>query len=198
MFSSHELDTVERVCSRVVILHKGRVVANDSIDNLRTLMSLPNLEGIFAQLAIEQDTAGIARAIPRVHGGVVPEERRQFRILYRDFLRRIVDLEVLSSHGDVERLLVQFAAMLAAFSSTFLIVFGPKYVTGSDAHARAAIHGDLEFLVATTMAVAGLFSVLAWNTVLPDRRDCLILVCCRSVPARCFSRRSRRWPARWA
>ena len=61
VFSSHELETVERVSSHVVILHQGRVVANDSIDNLRALMSLPNLEGIFAQLAIEQDTAGITR-----------------------------------------------------------------------------------------------------------------------------------------
>ncbi len=47
LFSSHELDTVERVSSRIVILHKGRVVANDSIEHLRTLMSLPTLEGIF-------------------------------------------------------------------------------------------------------------------------------------------------------
>jgi predicted permease len=105
----------------------------------------------------------------------MPEERRQFRILYRDFLRRIVDLDVLSSHGDIQKLLVQLAAMLAAFSSTFVLVFGTKYINGSDAHARIAIRADMEFLVATTMAVAGLFSVLAWNTVLPDRRDCLIL-----------------------
>jgi ABC-2 type transport system ATP-binding protein len=61
MFSSHELETVERVSARVIILHKGRVVANDSIGNLRSLMSLPNLEGIFAQVAVEQDTAGITR-----------------------------------------------------------------------------------------------------------------------------------------
>jgi ABC-2 type transport system ATP-binding protein len=61
MFSSHELETVERVSARVIILHKGRVVANDSIERLRTLMSLPTLEGIFAQLALEQDTAGIAQ-----------------------------------------------------------------------------------------------------------------------------------------
>jgi len=61
LFSSHELETVERVCSRVVILHKGRVVANDSIQQLRALMSLPTLEGIFSQLAIEQDTAAITR-----------------------------------------------------------------------------------------------------------------------------------------
>ncbi len=63
LFSSHELETVERVSARVVILHKGRVVANDSIDGLRTLMALPTLEGIFAQLAVEQDTAGITRQL---------------------------------------------------------------------------------------------------------------------------------------
>jgi ABC-2 type transport system ATP-binding protein len=63
LFSSHELETVERVSSRVVILHKGRLVANDSIDHLRELMSLPTLEEIFSQLAIEQDTAGITREI---------------------------------------------------------------------------------------------------------------------------------------
>jgi len=63
IFSSHELETVERVSASVIILHKGRVVANDSIANLRTLMSLPTLEGIFAQLAVEQDTAGITREL---------------------------------------------------------------------------------------------------------------------------------------
>src|ERR1035441_4176470 len=56
LFSSHEMETVERVCSRIVILHKGRVVADDSIEQLRALMSLPTLEEIFSQLAIEQDT----------------------------------------------------------------------------------------------------------------------------------------------
>ena len=63
LFSSHELETVERVCSRVVILHKGRAVANDSIEKLRELMSLPKLEDIFSQLAIEQDTEGITREL---------------------------------------------------------------------------------------------------------------------------------------
>jgi ABC-2 type transport system ATP-binding protein len=63
LFSSHELETVERVSLRVVILHKGRLVANDSIERLRELMSLPTLEEIFSQLAIERDTAGITREI---------------------------------------------------------------------------------------------------------------------------------------
>lgn len=63
LFSSHELDVVERVCSRVVILHRGKVVADDSIERLRSLMSLPTLESIFAQLAVDQDTAAISRQI---------------------------------------------------------------------------------------------------------------------------------------
>jgi ABC-2 type transport system ATP-binding protein len=63
LFSSHELDTVERVCSHVVILHRGKLVADDSIENLRSLMKLPTLEAIFSQLAVEQDTDSIARQI---------------------------------------------------------------------------------------------------------------------------------------
>ena len=63
LFSSHELETVERVCSHVVILSRGKIVADDSIERLRTLMAVPNLEGIFSQLAVEQDTAAISREI---------------------------------------------------------------------------------------------------------------------------------------
>ena len=63
LFSSHELETVERVCSHVVILHRGKVVADDSIEHLRTLMAVPTLEGIFEQLAMEQDTTAISREI---------------------------------------------------------------------------------------------------------------------------------------
>lgn len=63
LFSSHELETVERVCSHVVILHRAKVVADDSIERLRTLMALPTLEEIFSQLAVEQDTAAVSREI---------------------------------------------------------------------------------------------------------------------------------------
>lgn len=63
LFSSHELETVERVCSHVVILNRGKIVADDSIEHLRTLMATPTLEGIFSQLAVEQDTAAISRDI---------------------------------------------------------------------------------------------------------------------------------------
>lgn len=63
LFSSHELDTVERVSSRVVILHKGKIVADDSIDRLRSLLELPSLEAIFSQLTVAQDPLSSARQI---------------------------------------------------------------------------------------------------------------------------------------
>jgi ABC-2 type transport system ATP-binding protein len=63
LFSSHELETVERISAHVVILHRAHVVADDSIEHLRELMALPTLEDIFSQLAVEQDTAALSREI---------------------------------------------------------------------------------------------------------------------------------------
>ena len=63
LFSSHELATVEHLCSHVVILHRGKVVADDSIERLRVLMAAPTLEGIFSQLAVEQDSEAVSREI---------------------------------------------------------------------------------------------------------------------------------------
>jgi ABC-2 type transport system ATP-binding protein len=68
LFSSHELEAVERVCSHIVILCRGRIVADDSIEHLRKLMALPTLEGIFHQLAVDQDTAAISRDIANLIG----------------------------------------------------------------------------------------------------------------------------------
>jgi ABC-2 type transport system ATP-binding protein len=43
-------------------------VADDTIERLRTLMSVPTLEGIFQQLAVEQDTGAISREIADLVG----------------------------------------------------------------------------------------------------------------------------------
>ena len=61
LYSSHVLEVVEKVCTRVIILHNGRVRADESVTELRALMNLPTLEEIFSQLVIEQDTGEIAR-----------------------------------------------------------------------------------------------------------------------------------------
>jgi ABC-2 type transport system ATP-binding protein len=65
-YSSHVLEVVEKVCSRVLILRKGRVVANDSVEHLRELMHQPSLEGVFAQLTAEQERVNVADRILEV------------------------------------------------------------------------------------------------------------------------------------
>ncbi len=66
IYSSHVLEVVEKLCSRVMILHRGRSVANDRVEHLRDLMKLPSLEEIFRELAMEEDTAKVAKDIVEV------------------------------------------------------------------------------------------------------------------------------------
>ena len=63
LYSSHVLEVVEKVCSRVIIIHKGCIVADDSVDNLRELMKLPSLEEIFNQLVVHLDTKKVASGL---------------------------------------------------------------------------------------------------------------------------------------
>jgi ABC-2 type transport system ATP-binding protein len=61
--SSHVLEVVEKVCSTVLILRKGQVVAYDSIHRLREIMNQQSLEGVFAQLAEVEDGETVAHRI---------------------------------------------------------------------------------------------------------------------------------------
>lgn len=66
LYSSHVLEVVEKVATRVIILHQGRVVANGSVDELRNMMTLPSLEQIFTQLVDQRDSAEVASGILEV------------------------------------------------------------------------------------------------------------------------------------
>jgi ABC-2 type transport system ATP-binding protein len=66
LYTSHVLELIEKQCSRVMILHQGRLVANDRVEQLRELMKLPSLEEIFRQLVVEEDTARVAKDIVQV------------------------------------------------------------------------------------------------------------------------------------
>ena len=63
IYSSHVLEVTEKVCSKVIILHKGTIAANDSVENLRQLMNLPSLAEIFSQLVVPEDTGAVAGRI---------------------------------------------------------------------------------------------------------------------------------------
>ena len=66
LYSSHVLDVLEKVCSRVLILNKGRVAAHDTIEHLRQSMHESSLEGIFGHLVREQDHHTVAGHILEV------------------------------------------------------------------------------------------------------------------------------------
>jgi CubicO group peptidase (beta-lactamase class C family) len=100
----------------------------------------------------------------------------QFRVLYREFLFRMVDLELLSAHalGDSNRLLGQFASLLIFLS----LLFSIPAMGFSGGGPSAQVFGPFipeHFLIATTMLVVGLFAVLSWDSTFPDRRDVLVL-----------------------
>jgi hypothetical protein len=104
-------------------------------------------------------------------------EKLQFRVLYRQFLFRMVDLELLSTsaHGDISGLLGRIAGLLVFFS--FGIAFGALLF---NRHMRpellqAILWSTEHRLISTTMLVVGLFSVLSWDSIFPDRRDVLVL-----------------------
>lgn len=66
LYTSHILEVIEKACSRVMILHRGRVAANDRVERLRDLMKLPSLEQIFRELVVEEDTERVAKDIVQV------------------------------------------------------------------------------------------------------------------------------------
>jgi CubicO group peptidase (beta-lactamase class C family) len=104
----------------------------------------------------------------------------QFRVLYREFLFRIVDLELLSAHaeGDSRTLLGQFASLLLFVSLVLAAYAGVWSASVGSAPPLVRLIGAWgieHFLIATTMLVVGLFAVLSWESTFPDRRDVLVL-----------------------
>lgn len=113
------------------------------------------------------------------------DERRQFRTLVRHFAYRFVDHESLAAEGDLAQTAIHLVALLAALG--FLIgcaiaieyFFAPPQFSWEE---RRLLAGPFQqFLVSLTMAVTGLVTVFIWDSLFPDRRDCLGIT---SLPVR--------------
>lgn len=66
LYISHVLETVEQVCDRVIVIGKGRLLADAVPQELIALKGLPSLESVFAQLVEQQDTRATAERIVEV------------------------------------------------------------------------------------------------------------------------------------
>lgn len=65
-YCSHVLEVVDKVCSKLIVLSKGRVIANDSPARLREASGKTSLESTFSHLVEEVDTEKIADEILQV------------------------------------------------------------------------------------------------------------------------------------
>ena len=63
VFSSHVLEVVEQVCTRVVILKDGHIVGHDSVASLRNTLKLPSLDAVFAMLVHEDNVEARTNAL---------------------------------------------------------------------------------------------------------------------------------------
>ena len=66
LYISHVLEVVEQICNRVIVIARGRILADAPPAELKTSLQLANLESVFAQLVQQQDTRARARAIVEV------------------------------------------------------------------------------------------------------------------------------------
>src|SRR5580700_10138006 len=63
LYISHVLEVVELVCHRVIVIAKGKILADAPPSELRASLQLANLESVFAQLVQQKDTQSVAREL---------------------------------------------------------------------------------------------------------------------------------------
>ncbi len=63
LYSTHLLEVAETLCRRVLILHEGRLVADDSVENLRRLSQQPSLEAVFSARVLDERPDETARRL---------------------------------------------------------------------------------------------------------------------------------------
>src|ERR1700760_1192912 len=63
LYISHVLEVVELVCHRVIVIAKGKILADAPPAALKSSLQLANLESVFAQLVQQQDTQVVAQEL---------------------------------------------------------------------------------------------------------------------------------------
>ena len=70
---------------------------------------------------------------------------------------------------------MQIGALLVSLSFILAMEIIPQYTRATASEIRLGAWGDQEFLIGTSLAVVGMFTVFAWDSIFPSRRDSLVL-----------------------
>ena len=84
LFSSHQLDLVERLCERLVVLARGRVVASGTPDDLRS-------HSVERHRLVVSGDAGWVRGIPGIHAVDVDGPRALLEVVAPGAERRLLE-----------------------------------------------------------------------------------------------------------
>ena len=110
IMSSHQLHQVQRICNRVGIMVKGRLVVEDSLDRLgREPLGASQFK---IEVKLTEITSGIIDAIKRI-GGVVSVERSEDRLLIgcSEDLRPQIAKAIVEANGLLVEMRIQSYAL---------------------------------------------------------------------------------------
>ena len=112
----------------------------------------------------------------RVRRAGLGEEREQFRVLFRTFLRRLFHNDLVPETVDLRQSAIVLAAVLTVPPSFYAVASAWSYGSwmGNLQLATRAVPHKLYF-IGYSMAAVGLVTVLVWDALFPDRRDAMVL-----------------------
>ena len=126
VFSSHVLEVVEQVCSRVVILKDGHIVGHDSVANLRATLQLPSLDAVFAALVAEDDVDERTRRLVAAMNGLT-DAAAAFAVSVAHFFARFFASESVTSDMQVRQTMIWVLAFLLTPGFILMVQLFPMF-----------------------------------------------------------------------
>lgn len=102
------------------------------------------------------------------------------RTLLRHFAFRFVDNDLVAADGEAHQVAANALGICGGLGFTLSVLHAVKYTFGQgdrkfEAVRHIVVWMDQELLIGLAMLVAALATALSWDSLLPDRRDCLVL-----------------------
>jgi predicted permease len=99
--------------------------------------------------------------------------------LVRHFLGRFFDSEAVTVPGEWQKVAYGLLAMVMSFGLMAVDMFNKRYSAiwqnGTEAVFRQVMRADTAMFIGLAMGLTALLTVLQWQSLFPDRRDCLVL-----------------------
>jgi predicted permease len=111
--------------------------------------------------------------------------------LVRHFLARFFDNEMITIPGEWQKVAVGLFAAIVSVAITGALIFRDRYLAlhdlGTFTEFQQAVRHDLLALIVLAMAVTALLTILQWQSLFPNLRDCLALAALPVNPREVFA-----------